>query len=85
MKHVPCWKHGECMESFLMEWVGQWYLNHLYSLHQLVILAGQKLHLLLLQNVQIVFHQIAGGEHDLKGLEECGVDTFCSTTKGDWI
>ena len=66
MKGVPCWKHGECMESFLMEWVSQWYLNHFHSLHQLVIIAGQKLHLMLLQNIQILFHQIAGGVYNLK-------------------
>ena len=66
MKYVPCWKHGESVESFLMEWVSQWYQNHFCSLHQLVIIAGQKLHLMLLQNIQIVFHQIAGRVHDLK-------------------
>ena len=59
MKHAPCWKHGEFLESFLMEWVSQWYLNHFCSLHQLMIVAGQKLHLMQLQNVQIVFHWIA--------------------------
>ena len=66
MKHVPCWKCGECEESFLMEWVSQWYLNHSHSLHQLVITASQKLHLMLWQNIQIVFHLVAGGMYDLK-------------------
>ena len=51
---------------FLMEWVSQWYLNNFRSLYQLVIVAGQKLHLMLLQNVQIVFHQIADGVYGLK-------------------
>ena len=49
-----------------MEWVSQWYLNHFYSLHHLVIVAGQKLHLMQLQNVQIVFHQIADGVYNVK-------------------
>ena len=49
-----------------MEWVSQWYLNHFCSLHQLVIVAGQKLHLMLLQNIQIVFHWIADGVYGLK-------------------
>ena len=49
-----------------MEWVSQWYLNHFCSLHQPVIAAGQKLYLMLLQNIQIVFHQIAGRVYDLK-------------------
>ena len=66
MKHAPCWRHGECMESFLMEWVSQWYLNHFHSLYQLVIIAGQKLHLMLWQNIQIVFHWVASGVYDLK-------------------
>ena len=51
---------------FLMEWVSQWCLNHFHSLHQLVRVAGQKLHLMLLQIIKIVFPQIAGGVHDLK-------------------
>ena len=49
-----------------MEWVSQWYLNHFRILHQLVIVAGQKQHLMLLQIIQIVFHQITGRVHDLK-------------------
>ena len=53
-----------------MEWVSQWYLNHFHSLHQPVIAAGQKLHLMLLQNIQIVFLQIAGGVYDLKVSEK---------------
>ena len=36
MKCVPCWKHGGFLESFLVEWVSQWYLNHFHSLHQIV-------------------------------------------------
>ena len=55
MKCVPCGKHGEFSESFLVEWVSQWYLNHFHSLHQLVTDVGQRLHLMQLQIVQIVF------------------------------
>ena len=66
MKHVPGWKCGECMESFLMELVSQWCLNNFHSLHQLMIIAGQKLHLMLWQNIQIVFHRIAGRVSDLQ-------------------
>ena len=50
MKCVPWWKCGECVESFLMEWVSQWCLNHFCSPHQPVIVAGQKLHLVLLMS-----------------------------------
>ena len=66
MKCVPCWKHGGFLESFLVEWVSQWYLNHFHSLHQLVTVAGQKLHLMQLQSIQTVFHQIADGVYGLK-------------------
>ena len=65
-KCVPCWKCGECMVSFLMEWVSQWYLNHFCILHQLVVVAGQKLHLMLWQNIWIVFHWVAGIVYDLR-------------------
>ena len=30
----------ECKESFLMEWVTQWYLNHSCNLHEMVTIAG---------------------------------------------
>ena len=85
MKCVPCWKHGGFLESFLVEWVSQWYLNHFHSLHQLVTVAGQRLHSMQLQSIQTVFCWIAAGVYGLKGSRKCGVDTFCSSTKGDWI
>ena len=66
MKHVPCWKHGGFLESSLVERISQWYLNHFHSLHQPVTVVGQRLHLMRLQSIQIVFHQIADGVYDLK-------------------
>ena len=65
MRWVPCWKHGGFLVSFLMEWVRQQYLNHFHSLHLLVIVAGQRLHLVWSQKVQTVFHQITDGVYDL--------------------
>ena len=48
-----------------MGWLGPQYLNHLHSLHQLVTVAGQRLHSVQLQNIQTVFHQIADGVYGL--------------------
>ena len=65
MRHVPCWKHGGFLVSFLMEWVSEQCLSHFHSLPQLVTVAGQRLHSVWLQKVQTVFHQIADGVYDL--------------------
>ena len=65
MKHVPCWKHGGFLVSFLVEWVSQEYLNHFHSLHLLAIVVGQRLHSVQSQSDQIVFCQIADGVYDV--------------------
>ena len=66
MECVPCWKHGGFLDSFLVEWVCQWYLNHFHSLNQLVTVVGQRLHSMQLQSVQTVFCQIADRVMHLK-------------------
>ena len=41
-KHVPCWKHGVCEESSVMELVNQLCQNHSRNLHLLATVVGVK-------------------------------------------